>query len=257
MQTSARSRPSSPATDPVTEPQVHLEIRGPGGQRSEFVLSRERATIGRLPELNDVVLEPDPERYVTGKWHCLVEREASTWRVIDNGSANGTFLRRGGVMHEVREAEPLTDGDVICVLARLSEDAEPDYWEIVFHNPLETVRVAGGVVRARLEYDSVQAKLFRIVGPRREEIRELRPQVHRLLRYLVNRNRANNDVPVLCSHDELMEAIWQDEPLHTRVELNRLIHDLRQKVELDPKNPRFVQTERELGFRLDPRPPAE
>jgi DNA-binding winged helix-turn-helix (wHTH) protein len=103
----------------------------------------------------------------------------------------------------------------------------------------------------------VQAKLFRIVGAKREEIGELRPQVHQLLRYLLKRNRANNDVPVLCSQDELMEAIWHGEPLHTREELNGLIHELRQKVELDPSKPRFVQTVRRFGFRLDPRPSAD
>jgi hypothetical protein len=240
----------------VTQPQARLEVRSPGAERFEFVLADERATIGRLPELNDVALEPDPDRYVSGKWHCLVEREGTAWRVVDNGSTNGTFLRREGVMHEVRGPEPLADGDTICILARLSEDEEPDYWEIVFHNPLQTVPVAGGTVPARLEYDWVQARLFRVAGTSREEIQELRPQVHRLLRYLFKRNRANDEVPVLCSHDDLMEAIWQDEPLHTREELNRLVHDLRQKVELDPKNPRFVQTVSGLGFRLDPRPPA-
>ena len=248
---------SSGPTGAITATHVRLEVRGPGGERSEFVLTRERATIGRLPELNDIALQPDPDRYVSGRWHCLIERDGHTWRIVDNGSTNGSFLRREAVMHEVRGTEPLIDGDVICILARLREDEEPEYWEITFRNPLQTVRVAGGPVPARLEYDRVQAKLFRIMGTTREEIHELRPQVHRLLRYLLARNRASDDVPVLCSHDELMEEIWQDEPLHTREELNGLIHELRQKVELDPAEPRFVQTVRGLGFRLDPRPRAQ
>lgn len=241
----------------MPEQQPALYVHGPGCPDFKVELEGERVTVGRLDGVNDVVLGPDPGRYVSGKWHCLVEREGRSWRVVDNGSTNGTFLRREGAMWEVRSAAELTDGDTICLLATLPEQGEPAYWELLFSNPLQTTPAAAGPRAARLEYDWVQAKLFRIAGAQREEVPELRPQVHRLLRYLLKRNRGNDDAPVLCSHDELIEAVWQDEPLHTREELHGLIHELRQRVELDPSEPRFVQTVRGLGFRLDPRPTGE
>lgn len=60
---------------------------------------------------------------------------------------------------------------------------------------------------------------------------------------------------MLCSRDELKHAIWGDE-LHHRPdeELNGLIFQLRKRVELDSRDPRFVQTVPGLGYRLDSRP---
>jgi len=45
-----------------------------------------------------------------------------------------------------------------------------------------------------------------------------------------------------------------EEAFHTQDELNLLVWELRQKIELDPKEPRFLQTERGLGYRLETRP---
>jgi hypothetical protein len=235
-----------------------VEVRSPDGESSTIALTGERATVGRLPGVNDIVLAPDPDRYVSGKWHCLIELEGRVWRVVDNASLNGTLLRRGDDEVEVRKAEALSDGDVIRILARLSESAGPSYWELVFRNPVQTMPApgTGRAGTARLEYERASARLFRIVETDREELANLPPQVHRLLRYLLERNRANDDMPVLCSHDELMEAIWGDDPLHSREELNGLIFELRRRIELVPGQPRFVQTVRGLGFRLDPRPTA-
>lgn len=231
-----------------------IEVRRSGSEAETVTLTGERATVGRLRDVNDIVLEPDPERYVSGKWHCLIELEGRAWRVVDNASTNGTFLRRGDKLVEVRDAEALLDGDVVCIVASLSETKGPSYWELVFRNPTQTIRVEARPGAAVLEYDWVSARLCRIVGATREEIADLRPQVHRLLRYLLKRNRTNGDVPVLCSHDELMRSVWEDEPLHSREELNGLILELRRCVELDPKHPCFVQTVRGLGFRFDPAP---
>lgn len=231
-----------------------LEVRSPGGEVATVGLTAERVTVGRLPGVNDIVLDPDPDRYVSGKWHCLIERDGRVWRVVDNASTNGTFLRRDGRVVEVRDAAALVDGDVICILASLGESAQPSYWELGFRNPAETVRVEARPGVAQLHYDWVAARLFRISRAGREEIADLRPQVHHLLRYLLKRNRANGDVPVLCSREELMHAVWEDDPLHTPEELNGLIFELRRGIELDPKQPRFVQTVRGMGFRLDPAP---
>ena len=68
------------------------------------------------------------------------------------------------------------------------------------------------------------------------------------------RNRANGNVPVMCAYEELIAAIWGDEPNHMESEVNHLAYELRQKIELDPGEPQFLQSVRGLGYRLETHP---
>lgn len=77
--------------------------------------------------------------------------------MLDDGSTNGTFLRRGGAVVEVRGAETLVDGDIVCILASLDDGPKPSYWELAFRNPTQTVPVEGREGLTRLEYDWVHA----------------------------------------------------------------------------------------------------
>jgi len=54
-------------------------------------LSGTLATVGRLSDLNDIALQPDPELLVTRAGHCTLERVGAHWFVVDGGSVNGTF----------------------------------------------------------------------------------------------------------------------------------------------------------------------
>ena len=228
-----------------------LEVSGPDGQKFTVEVCRERITIGRFRDLNDVALDPDPQQLVTRNVHCTVERDGGGWWVVDNGSVNRTFLKRGSSLEVVEGRRPLTEGDVIRVLGRLTEAGEPVYWELTFRDPERTRPVVGLPRPACLEYDWLQAKLFHIEGPKREEIRGLRPQEHKLIRYMDQRNRSNDNAPVMCTYEELITAVWGEESWHTQDELNHLVWELRQKIESDPKEPRFLQTERGLGYRLE------
>ena len=87
-------------------------------------------------------------------------------------------------------------------------------------------------------------------------MRDLRPQEHKLIRYMDQRNRANGNVPVMCTYEELLVAVWGEEPYHTEAEINRLVWELRQKLEPDSKNPQFLETVRGMGYRLVTRPRA-
>ena len=127
----------------------------------------------------------------------------------------------------------------------------PSYWEIVFHDPLRTQAADVISQMAFLEYDWVQAKLLRFDGRTRTEIKGLRPQEHKLIRYMDQRNRRNGFVPVMCTYDELIESVWEDDAYgHTETDINRLIWELRKKIEMDAKDPLFLQTVRGLGYRL-------
>src|SRR5438093_8285644 len=88
-----------------------------GVELAAVELSGERVTVGRLPEVNDIALEPDPEHLVTRAEHCAFERAGSTWSIVDGGSVNGTFVRRAGGLERVEGRLPLRNGDVVCILA--------------------------------------------------------------------------------------------------------------------------------------------
>jgi DNA-binding winged helix-turn-helix (wHTH) protein len=66
---------------------------------------------------------------------------------------------------------------------------------------------------------------------------------------MVERNAAAGGSPVLCTHEELMQAVWADEPMHTREELAKLVWELRKKLEPFGAE-HLIENERRLGYRL-------
>lgn len=232
----------------------YLEVRGPDGQSFKLKVTADRVTIGRFRQHNDIGLEPDPQQLVTRMHHCTLEREAGVWWVVDNGSVNKTFLQRDETVNVVDGKALLSDGDAIRILGRLTDEGEARYWQIKFHDPLRTQPAEMAPSLAFLQYDWVQAKLYRFDGRTRQEINGLRPQEHKLIRYMDQRNRANDYVPVMCTYDELITAIWGDDAYgHTEADVNRLAWELRQKIEIDQKEPQFLQVVRGLGYRLETR----
>jgi hypothetical protein len=230
-----------------------LEVRGPDGQQFRFDLEKDRVTIGRFTKFNDVALEPDPQNLITRKAHCSVERDAEGWWVVDNGSVNRSFVRRGGEIGVVNGRVRVTDGDAIRVLGKLVEGGEPTYWELTFRDPLKTQAVnpeAEPRTAPHLKYDWIQARLFRVEGAAEQEVSDLRPQEHKLVRYMDQRNRANGRVPVMCAYEELIEAVWGKDAPQTETDITHLAWELRQKIEPDPKQPQFLQNVPKLGYRL-------
>jgi DNA-binding winged helix-turn-helix (wHTH) protein len=101
---------------------------------------------------------------------------------------------------------------------------------------------------ACIEYDLHGGRLIVVTSAGRHEI-HVRPQVHRLVRFMAERNAASAGTPALCSNDELMNAVWGDEPMHTHTELARLVWELRR--ELEPLGAtEVVVNERRRGYRL-------
>ena len=224
---------------------AEVVVSGPdGGPRATVELSGARLTVGRLPDINDIALEPDPELLVTRAGHCTFERQGAQWFVVDGGSVNGTFLRRGGGLERVTERAALRDGDVICVLASLGEAGERRYFELTFHSTADSQATRAVLTGspACLSYDADEARLVLVRGGERHEI-QIRAQAHRLVRYLAERGGA------LCTHEELMHAVWDDEPMHSREELGKLVWELRKKLEpFDAEH--LIENERRLGYRM-------
>lgn len=227
-----------------------LFIRQPQGKTFQVELNRDRISIGRYPHSNDIALEPDPDHFVS-RTHCLLERRAGRWWVIDAGSVNGTFVRRGLDFKQVNQPLALVDGDILCIPARKTDAGEMFYWELSFHDPQMTRPVAIRRLEATLEYDWRQFKLFRSEGGLRIEIRDLPPQEHALIRYMALRNYDKGDEFVACTYEELIHAIWGDEFAHTKDDVIHLVHMLRKRVEINPQTPQFLHLVRKFGYRLE------
>ncbi len=232
---------------------AEIVVRRPDGTHlAALELAGDRIAIGRLPEANDIALEPDPQQLVTRASHCTLEREGGRWFVVDGGSVNGTFLRRGDDLVRVTDRELLHEGDTVCVLG-VAEDGERRYFELDFHATADpqATRVAPAErvgESACLSYDADQARLMLVSNGEPHEI-PIRAQAHRLVRYMVERNAASGGNPALCTHDELMHAVWADEPMHSREELAKLVWELRKKLEPFGAE-HLIENERRLGYRL-------
>ncbi len=137
-----------------------LQVQGPDGQQFSIELAKDHVTIGRFEQFNDVALQPDPQQLITRKVHCAVERDAHGWWVVDNGSVNRTFVRRGMTVEVVLGRALLQEGDSIRILGKLTEVGDPLYWDLTFSDPLGT-QPAGRVQHvAYLEYDWIQASVY-------------------------------------------------------------------------------------------------
>jgi DNA-binding winged helix-turn-helix (wHTH) protein len=235
---------------PVPSP-ARLVAAGPdGAELAALELVGERVTVGRLPETNDIALQPDPELLVTREAHCTFEHEGARWFVVDGGSVNGTFLRRGSTLDRLTKRTPLHDGDVVCVLASIADTGERRFFELRFQATpdSQTTRAVLDAQPECLSYDPDEARLVLVRDGERHEL-QIRAQAHRLVRYMVERNAAIGGSPALCTHDELMEAVWADEPMHTRVELAKLVWELRKKLEPFGAE-HLIENERRLGYRM-------
>ena len=256
---SGRDNTRAMGSDPEAEPhgqRADVLVRGPEGQRlADVELTGERVSVGRLADANEIALAPDPERLVSRVRHCAFELDGGSWFVVDGGGVNGTFLRRAGTLERVTDRRALADGDVVCVLASLADDGERRFFELVFHEPDDSqvtraapVQVVTGSKRGCLRYDAAQARLVLERAGESHEI-QVRAQGHRLVSHMAERNAAIGGAAALCTHDELIHAVWADEPMHSRTELAKLVWELRRALEpLGAAD--LIESERRRGYRL-------
>ena len=77
-----------------------------------------------------------------------------------------------------------------------------------------------------------------------DQLIKLRPTEYRLLYHLVN------NAGWVLTYDQILSRVWgyeyQDEPHYVRLYINYL----RQKLEQDPANPKYILTERGIGYRF-------
>jgi DNA-binding response OmpR family regulator len=159
-------------------------------------------------------------------------------------------------MEVVQGRIPLHHGEIVCILGLLLDNGSQQYWELRFYDPAITkpAPLDSPTNTGYLEYNWPQARLYRIEHGHRQEIGPLRPQEHKLIRYMAQRNRANDGEPVLCTFEELINAIWDGDNVAPDADLAHLIWQLRKKIERDYRKPQFLETAKGLGYRIRLRP---
>jgi hypothetical protein len=231
-----------------------LLITGPNGEQFRAEVTTDRVTIGRSDLFNDIALEPDPQQLITRKVHCVLEREPDGWWVAHNGGVNPTYVRHGEAVEIVEGRTRLPEGDSIHLLGAYTDTGELRWWELTLHDPLGTRPAKHAPRLMYLEYDWIQARLFRVDGVERQEIRNLTPHQHKLVRYMARCNQVNGEATVCCPFEDLIVAVWGEASSSTEADLAGLIYHLRQRLEPDLRSPRLIETVQGLGYRLVTRP---
>ena len=237
----------------------YLEVEKPDGKEEiirfyhYFQGKQEKncITMGRWSN-NDIIL-PDPDKKIS-RQHCAFQLLKGRWWLVDEDSANGTFLQRPQVPDEIDVRWDgkiaLKDGDKILILARLSEENGPIFWQLTFRDPGETEQVMDFHPSISLTYSLKQEKLERTVGSTREEI-NLTPQQSAVINYMARKNWEDKNQSVLCRYEELIEAIAPDSFGYNKNSVTRLVWEIRNKIETDSGQPRFLKTVRGQGYRLE------
>jgi DNA-binding winged helix-turn-helix (wHTH) protein len=234
-----------------------LHVHGPDGTTRIHQLSDKRVTFGRMADYNTIALEPDPDRLISRVRHCALEPRGGLWQLVPGTGLNPVRIVRANRTVTLEDAIPLDDGDIVEILARahLDTSGSEALWSIEFNDPQHTRPAMQVTAPAFLEYDAVGARLFRISRGVADEIANLRPQEHQLVRYMDEANAANGYAAALCSHDDIAEALWGSEAFnHGEAEIARIVWGLRRKIELEQGDPQLLQTVRGLGYRLATRP---
>lgn len=163
------------------------------------------------------------------------------------------------VLRMIREMNPVP---VIMLTAKSEEDDKvhglelgaDDYITKPF-SPRELVSRVKAVLRRAETISGTTEELtvvddrLKIDFDRREvwldgELVKLRPTEYRLLYHLVQ------NAGWVVTHDQILAKVWgyeyRDEPHYVRLYINYL----RQKLEEDPANPKYILTERGVGYRF-------
>ncbi|NJN24236.1 MAG: FHA domain-containing protein [Acaryochloridaceae cyanobacterium RL_2_7] len=228
-----------------------LKVETPQGERYSIPFSDfydERTTdltirMGR-GEANQISL-PDPEKVIS-RIQCQFEFANGVWWLVDETSSNGTYIARASEEIEIDVRKDgrvsLDDDDVVTILGGWTDEETPLFWRMRWEDPGKT-RPAPGRDGRFLEYDLAQKQICKVVRGQRVFI-DLSDLELKLVDHLA---RADG---VYCSAPDLIEVIWGDSFWHHVGEVQRLVWQLRRKLEDDSGQPRWLLNKRNQGYSL-------
>lgn len=203
-----------------------LTIKRQDGSYRELEWNREILTIGR-DSANDVIID----HALASRRHARLERNETGFYVRDLNSTNGTFVNG----EPIKGTHLLHHQDQIIVADTI----------ITFHDSDATARgpLPPEILRAvqeDLRVDS-QAKAIYVKG------QVLNPSLtvkeFQLLELLYNRKGQ------VVSKEEIARKVW-DYEVYDYNAIDALIYRVRQRIEPDPTNPRYLLTQRGFGYKL-------
>lgn len=214
----------------LPSPAPLLVIRRQDANPTQIEWSRSVITIGR-DSANDIIIDHP----LASRRHARLEHDENGYLVRDLESTNGTYVNGD----RVEGARSLHNQDRIWVADT----------EIVFNDPeatqkgplpLEVLKRVRAAVEEPLRIDS-RAKEVYIGGQRLEP--PLTVKEFQLLELLYTHRGQ------VISKDEIAKSVW-DYEVYDYNAIDALVYRLRQRVETDPGNPRFLVTVRGFGYKL-------
>ncbi|HAN75349.1 MAG TPA: hypothetical protein DCQ63_14520 [Planktothrix sp. UBA8402] len=209
-----------------------LKIQYPDGREQNYPLvSKTEETIIKIGRLdhNDIVLQPDPEERVS-RTHCYILQKGNQgfWWVVDEGSANGTWIRHpGGSDQDVRlqgDKGVRLYHEALILIYRSSENSP---FKLTFWDEKDSTKKPQP--ESFLEYNLSQSKLFVVTGDNRYQIK-LTPLQRKMVDYMAEQNHQNQGEPTLCQHSDLIQAIWGDDLTKTNGDVANLICRLQKEI---------------------------
>lgn len=97
----------------------------------------------------------------------------------------------------------------------------------------------------KITYDESRNEILKGTTPLSDK---LSASEFRLLKYLIENKEK------LCTKDEIINSVWKDQRTQEGVTdqaLDQIFYRLRKKVEVDPSNPRYIQTVKGQGYKLN------
>ena len=159
-------------------------------------------------------------------------------------------LRRFSSVPVIMLTVKADDSDIVAGLERGADDyvAKPFSQQVLLSRIKAVLRRAAAGAQSASNEVVVDAKL-RIDFDRHEvyvrgELVQLRPTEFRLLYHLVT------NPGVVLSHETLLSRVWGPEYRDASHYVRLYINYLRQKIEEDPANPKYILTERGVGYKF-------
>ncbi|MFQ5557533.1 MAG: FHA domain-containing protein [Acidimicrobiales bacterium] len=244
-----------------------LVITLDGVRHREVELTGDSFTVGRGSSSFTPDLALDDEGSWISRRHCVFTQAWGSWWIEDCGSRNGTFIRNGDSLRRLGEKTQLSSDDVVCITADADDSGPTSTWEMRLMDPSATRTLDASPTRAhappveracvRWEPDVMRLEVLGAGEPR---VVELRKQGYDLIAYMAARNAANDGSPVVCTVDELLEAVWGDPDgwdkyrPPTADNLRDLVLSVRRAIEPDSAAPTILENQRGVGYRLHTAP---
>lgn len=207
-----------------------LRIRHPESAEVQIEWHRDVITIGRDQQNDIVIAHP-----LASRRHATLERDDSGYLVRDLASTNGTYVN-GEVIADVHR---LNSDDVIVIAASEVVFIDPEATQ-QGNLPVFTFKPRIPVVEGDIEIDD-NTKTVKIKGELLDP--PLTVKEFQLL-HLLYRKQSH-----VISKEEIAKAIW-DYEVYDFNAIDALVYRVRQRIEVDPAQPKYLVTVRGFGYKL-------